>query len=98
MAAKKPQERFVLVTTEHRGVFAGYLTGEPKKERITLKRARNCIYWSADVKGFLGLAETGPTKTCRVGNAVQELELFDVTAVALCSETAVRAWEASPWK
>lgn len=53
----KQAERAVLVTTEHRGVFFGYAT-ETDGETITLKNARNCVYWSSDVKGFLGLAST----------------------------------------
>lgn len=52
----KKQERPVIVTTEHRGVFFGYATNTDG-ETIDLKRARLCVYWSADVKGFMGLAQ-----------------------------------------
>ena len=59
MAKKaKGTERAVLVTTEHRGVFFGYAT-DPDGDTITLRACRNAIYWSADVRGFLGLAATG---------------------------------------
>ncbi len=64
--APPPAERPVLVTTEYRGVFFGYAT-DTTGDIIHLKRARNCISWSADAKGFLGLANTGPTKGCKVG-------------------------------
>lgn len=90
------KERAVLVTTAHRGVFFGYAT-ETSGTTIQLRAARNCIYWSADVKGFLGLASDGPTETCRIGPAA-DIELRDITCVAECSADAVAAWEAAPWK
>ena len=89
-------ERAVIVTTEHRGVFFGYAT-ETDGEVIELKRARLCVHWSADVKGFMGLAAGGPTKTCRIGPAVPEIELRKITAVISVSPEAVKAWESAPW-
>lgn len=87
----------VLVTTEHRGVFFGYLSGEPAKEKITIEKARNCVYWSADVRGFIGLAETGPSAGCRVGRPAPKLTLFDITSVTECTPEAVARWESAPW-
>lgn len=88
-------ERFVLVTTEYRGVFAGYAT-DVDGETITLREGRNCLYWSSDVKGFIGLAATGPSESCRVGPPAT-ITLRKVTAVALCTPEAERAWAAAPW-
>ena len=88
-------ERAVLVTTAHRGVFFGY-AAETAGPTIKLRAARNCIYWSSDTKGFLGLAAHGPTKACRVGPAAN-IELRDITCVAECSPDAVKAWEEAPW-
>ena len=65
-ASKSKPERPVIVTTEHRGVFFGYAT-DTDGETISLKRSRLCIYWSADVKGFMGLAAAGPSSPCRIG-------------------------------
>ena len=93
MATKK--ERAVLVTTEYRGVFFGYATITGGNV-INLKRARNCIYWSADVKGFLGLASTGPSKGCKIGPPA-DIELRKITCVAEMTPTAVAAWENAPW-
>ena len=90
-----PQPRPVLVTTEHRGVFFGYAT-ETDGETITLKNARNCIYWSASVKGFLGLAATGPNSDCKIGPRA-DLTLRAITSVAEVTPEAVKAWEAQPW-
>lgn len=86
--------RAYLVTTAHRGVFFGYADeGSISGTTITLYKARNCIYWSADVGGFLGLATKGPTANCKIGPAAESLDLRAVTSVALVSEPAVAAWE-----
>lgn len=87
--------RPVLVTTANRGVFFGY-ADSTDGDTIKLARARNAIYWSTDVQGFLGLAATGPTKGCRIGPAA-DIELRNITAVVECSAAAVQAWEGAPW-
>ena len=86
----------VLVTTAHRGVFFGYLVGEADKT-VELRHARNCVYWSSENRGFLGLATQGPMKSAKVGPRAESLTLFDVTSIAAVSENAVKAWEAAPW-
>ena len=95
MTKKSNSERAVLVTTEHRGVFFGY-AADTSGDIIHLRAARNCIYWPAENKGFLGLANKGPMKGSRIGPAA-DLELRKITAVAACTEEAVTAWEAAPW-
>ncbi len=89
------KERAVVVTTEFRGVFFGYAT-ETSGETIALKRARNCIYWPSEQKGFLGLASAGPMRGARIGPAA-DIELRKVTCVAECSPEAIAAWEKAPW-
>lgn len=91
------QGQAVLVTTAHRGVFFGYLVGEAAKDKVLLRNARNCIYWDASVKGFLGLASSGPSNECRVGPKAPEATLFDITGVWVCSPEAVEKWEQGPW-
>jgi hypothetical protein len=86
----------VLVTTAHRGVFFGY-TSDIDGETITLRAGRNCLYWSADVKGFVGLATKGPNANCRVGPPAN-IQLRNITSVVAVSDDAAKAWEASPWK
>lgn len=91
--------RPVLVTTAHRGVFFGYLQGDPRKERVTISRARNVTYWDAATKSFLGLAANGPTPGCRVSPASgAESMLFDITGVFVCTPEAVEKFEAGPWR
>ena len=94
---KTKAEQAVMVTTEFRGVFFGYMTEMPKTGSMTLKRAQNCVYWSADVKGFMGLAATGPTKSCKVGPAVPSITLNKITAVVEVSTKAEEAWLRAPW-
>lgn len=88
-------ERYVLVTTEHRGVFAGFAT-DTSGEIIHLRAARNCIYWSMELKGFLGLAAAGPDKSCRIGPAA-DIQLRGITAVVEVTPEAQKNWESAPW-
>lgn len=96
-AAKKIStvEKPVLVTTAHRGVFFGYAR-DVDGITIELARARLCVYWSADVKGFMGLAANGPTKGCRIGPPA-DVQLRAITSVVKVSQDAAAAWEAAPW-
>jgi hypothetical protein len=96
MATKRAvKEQYVLVTTEHRGIFAGFAR-DVSGDVIELRAARNCIYWSADVKGFLGLANSGPTATCKIGPTA-DIQLRKITAVAAVTPEAQAKWEAAPW-
>jgi hypothetical protein len=88
-------ERPVIVTTAHRGIFYGWAT-DTDGDRIALKRARLCLYWSRDVKGFMGLASSGPTAGCRIGPPA-DITLRNVTAVLEVTPDAAKAWEAAPW-
>jgi hypothetical protein len=93
MATKAQTERPVLVTTEHRGVFFGYAT-KTDGDTIELKRARNAIYWSSDVQGFMGLAANGPSTGCRIGPPA-DIELRAITSVVEVTPTAADKWNAA---
>lgn len=93
---KNGVERAVLVTTQHRGVFFGYATNTDGNV-IKMRAARNCLYWDRTVKGFLGLASTGPIGDSRVGPPA-DIELRDITCIAQVSDEAVKIWESAPWK
>ena len=95
-SVKKQAERAVIVTTTHRGVFFGYAT-KTDGETIKLSRGRLCLYWSADCKGFMGLAANGPTANCKIGPAA-DIELRNITAVLEVSTDAAAAWEKAPWR
>jgi hypothetical protein len=92
----RKKERAVLVTTAHRAIFFGYAT-ETDGATIALRAARNCLTWSRAVKGFLGLAATGPIGDSRVGPPA-DIVLRDITSVAECTPDAVKVWESAPWK
>jgi hypothetical protein len=83
----------VLITTEFRGVFYGEVKNNKNlPSEITLTNARNCIYWSSDCNGFLGLAAKGPTKSCKIGAEIKEITLYKITSVTPVSEEAAEAW------
>lgn len=90
------KESYVLVTTSHRGVFAGYAI-DTNNKTINLRQARNCLYWPASVGGFVGLASGGPNSQTKIG-PVCDMVLHDVTAVLKCSPEAEKAWLAANWK
>ena len=91
----KAAERPVVVTTAHRGVFFGWATNT-EGETIALKRSRLCLYWSPDVKGFMGLAANGPSSSCRIGPPA-DITLRNITAVLEVTPQAAQRWEAGPW-
>lgn len=104
MAAKKQvtrkpvrKARWVVVTTEKRGVFFGLTTAKMGAEPLILDTPRMCVYWDQATKGVLGLAATGPTSGCRVTAAPQRIELRGVTSIMDCTPEAVAAWQAAPW-
>lgn len=88
-------ERAVVVTTEYRGVFFGYAS-DTDGDVIKLRAARNCVYWSNGVRGFMCLAATGPDKQSKVGPAA-DIEVRKITSIIECTPEAVAAWEAAPW-
>ena len=95
MAAKKSPGRPVLVTTAHRGVFFGYAT-DTSGDTINLIGARLCVFWSADMGGFMGLAAKGPSSTCRIGPAA-DIEIRDITSVVAVTPAAEKLWRSATW-
>lgn len=89
--------RPVLVTTAHRGIFFGYLAGDGVGPTIALSRARLAVYWAASMRGFMGLAVSGPDSGCRIGPAA-DITLRDITAVVEVTPEAATRWEAANWK
>jgi hypothetical protein len=85
--------RPVLVTTEYRGVFFGYVE-DTSGDNVTLYNARNCIYWPSANGGFIGLASEGPAKGARIGATVEKIELRKITSVSEVAKDAAAKWEA----
>lgn len=92
---KQPAERAVLVTTAHKGVFFGY-SSDTSGETINLRAGRLCVYWSTDIRGFMGLASQGPSKACRIGPPC-DIEVRSITSVSEVTPEAIERWEKSPW-
>lgn len=92
---KSAKLRPVVVTTAHRGVFFGY-AGDTDGETIALKESRLCVYWSSDVRGFMGLAANGPNKSCKIGPPA-DITLRNITAVLEVTPAAEKAWVKGAW-
>ena len=86
----------ILVTTSHRGVFFGY-ADKVDGETIALAKARLVVYWSPAMRGFMGLAATGPDANCRIGPAA-DIVLRNITSVLALSGSVAEAFERAPWK
>ena len=83
----------VLITTQHRGVFAGLI---PDDQDITakampLKNARMAIYWGTN-KGVMQLCETGPTSSSRISAPADIPMLHDITGVFAITDKAWERW------
>ena len=87
------EKKAVLITTEFRGVFFGFVKSAKKlPSEITLTECRNCISWASSIGGFLGLASKGPDSNCRIGSKVNEITLYKITSITPVSEEAVKKW------
>lgn len=96
MSKSKAKAIPLIVTTEAKGVFFGYGQVTTSKT-IRLTKARMCVYWSADVRGVVGLAATGPTTGCRVTFEAPAITLQGVTAIMEVSPEAEEQWLSAPW-
>lgn len=85
----------ILVTTKHRGVFAGLVPEDHDMslQSFALKDARMAIYWGT-TKGVMQLAETGPTEKSRISAKADIPALHDVTAVFDITPEAWAKWTA----
>lgn len=83
----------VLVTTQHRGVFAGEIEDDQDlgARSMPLKNARMAIYWGTK-KGVMQLAETGPTDSSRISAPADIPMLHDITAIFEITPAAWAVW------
>ena len=84
----------VLVTTQHRGVFAGLVPEghDMAMKDFPLKSAKMAIYWGT-TKGVMQLAKTGPTDKSRISAEADIPMLHDVTAIFHITGEAWEAWK-----
>lgn len=102
----------VVVTTAHRGVFFGEVISYDLAREVTdaagvtvktpstivLRDSRVVVYWPAEVRGFVGLAYTGPLKGSRISPAAPTAQYTDVTGLLECTPEAITAWESDIWE
>lgn len=83
----------VLVTTAHRGVFAGEIEDDQDltAKAMPLKNARMAIRFGTS-RGLMQLAETGPTGNSTISAPADIPMLHDITAVFAVTEQAWAAW------
>ncbi|HXH52569.1 MAG TPA: hypothetical protein VNH53_03945 [Sphingomicrobium sp.] len=84
----------VLVTTQHRGVFAGLIPDDQDLavKAMPLKDARMAIYWGT-TKGLMELCESGPTAKSRISAPADIPMLHDITAIFDITDKAWEKWQ-----
>lgn len=84
----------VLVTTEHRGVFAGLINDDQDitAKAMPLHNAKMAIKWGTN-KGVMQLAETGPTNNSRISAKADIPMLHDITAIFDITPEAWKKWQ-----
>lgn len=86
----------ILVTTQHRGVFAGLVSIDQDltAKTMPLKNAYMAIYFGT-TKGVHELCDTGPTSKSRISAKADIPVLHDITAVFDITADAWAKWEAA---
>jgi hypothetical protein len=92
---KKKEKQMVLVTTERKGVFVGYLESYDVDRRIAiLTDVVMAIRWGT-TNGLLELTDTGPTSSSKISAVCPRARLELCECVLDVSEEAERSWLAS---
>ena len=90
----------VLLTTDStkRGVFSCIVNEQDRaNENIEAEDIRMVVSWSADVKGIIGLASTGPSKHCKISPAVKKGLIKGVVGFFELTDDAYKNFEKEPW-
>lgn len=100
-----PNTRPVIVCTDKRGVFFGYVPEHITDAEmlapgaiVRIQRARMAVYWSKAVRGVLGLAWSGPSAECRISRPASITVAGIHCVLDVENYGAVERWEAGPWK
>ena len=103
MSKPPKNHRAILVGTETKGLFFGYVPIDgPTNEEIfggivSLKQARMCVYWPPGTGGAFGLASAGPKHGCRIGPRANAT-VGPVAGVLDVEGNALALWEAFSWE
>lgn len=84
----------ILITTQHKGVFFGYVNADQdlNARTMALKGAKCAIYW-ATKKGVVELAQIGPNEKSRIGSSADIEAIHDITAVWSVTPEAEEKWK-----
>lgn len=83
----------IVVTTEYRGIFFGYVKDSSNlPESIELTEVCNCLSWSSDMGGFVGLIAKGPSESCKIGPSAESMTLWKITSCAPVSTVVAANW------
>lgn len=84
----------VLVTTKHRGVFAGLISEDQDltAKQMPLNNARMAIRFGT-TKGVMQLAETGPTDKSLISAPADIPMLHDITGIFAITDSAWKSWQ-----
>lgn len=94
MVLKKKKFRYVLVTTEYRGVYIGELESfDPVGRECVLRQARLAIPWGT-TDGVDHLASVGPCPQRKPGTLAYRVWIPALTLVMDCTPEAEAAWRA----
>ncbi|MCO5159658.1 MAG: hypothetical protein M9939_00860 [Mesorhizobium sp.] len=86
----------VLITTEHRGVFAGLIADDQDitARSMPLKSAKMAIYW-ATTRGVMELAKDGPNSRSKISLAADIPVIHGITAIFDITPEAWAKWQAA---
>ena len=86
----------VMITTKHRGVFAGLIADDQDitAREMPMKDARMAIRFGT-TKGVLQLCKTGPTADSRISAPADIPVIHDITAIFDITEEAWEKWKAA---
>ena len=92
--SRKGTSMQVLVTTQHRGVFAGEIDEgqDLAAKAMPLKNARMAIRFGT-TRGLHQLAATGPTAESRISAPADIPMLHDITAIFTITDEAWAKWQ-----
>lgn len=95
-SALPPGKIPVLVTTQHRGVFAGLIPADQDltARSMALEAARMAIRWGTS-KGLMQLCQTGPTGSSRISAPADIPVLHDITAIFRVTPEAWAKWQSA---
>ncbi len=85
------KDKYYIVRTHSAGVFAGNII-EKKERVVVMKNARRLWYWSGAASlSQLAMEGVNRPKECKFPCEVQEVELFEVVEILLCTVEAEKS-------